>query len=95
MIPRKRRRSLPAKPAGENGAPAPAVKTSRQPSPRQPAGETATTLQQKPEDRGADPSEFRLDKAPFKILLSKKSKNYNLHLIRCGCMDKTFIRCKI
>jgi hypothetical protein len=52
------------------------------------------TLQQKPEDRGADPPESRLDKAPFKILLPKKPKNYNLNINRCGTMDKTLIRCK-
>jgi len=51
------------------------------------------TLQEKPKDRSADPLQFRLDKAPFKILLPKKTKNYNL--IRCGNMDKTLIRCKI
>ncbi len=93
MIPRKRRRRRPGNPAGGNGAPA--AKTSRPPSPRQSAGKTATTLQQKPEDRGADPLQFRLDKALFKTLLPKKPKNYNLNSIWFGTMDKIRIRWKI
>jgi hypothetical protein len=68
MIPRKRKRSRPGNPAGENGALALAAKRSRQPSARQTPGEAAMTLQEKPKDRSADPLQFRLDEAPFNNL---------------------------